>query len=243
MVWLGKDTIHLLNAIRRELNGRRFTRGLEVGSGSGFLTIELAEFCDHVVGVDINPRAVACGIVNRRINDATNVEFRLSDLFANAPETFDVVIGNVPFVFVPPEMRPTSLHSHGGNDFGVDLQLKVLAELDDKLSSTGIALFLCCSPVVNGVDILPARMRERFQNVHLSFDFQPLFNKSAPEFLAFHDSFGIQYTWAYIVNVRRSPTFRLTMQPPTPWMTLASSIYLSMVRTAYRLGRKRDSAW
>jgi SAM-dependent methyltransferase len=243
MVWLGKDTLLLLKAMRKQFNGRRFARGLEIGSGTGLLTIELAQYCDDTVGVDINPRAVTCGTINQRINNVKNVEFRLSDAFENAPGTFDVVIGNVPFVFVPPEMRATSLHCHGGDDYGVDLQLRVLAELDTKLTTSGMAVFLCCSPVVKGIDILPTRMRERFQSLHLSFDFQPLFNKSAPEFLDFHDSFGIQYTWAYIVTVRRASTFRLTVQPPSPWTTFVSWTYLSLMRTAFRLGRKRDSAW
>jgi len=243
MVWLGKDTMHLLKVVRDRLRGMRFGRGLEVGSGSGLLTIELADYCDQAIGVDINPRAVALGEINARINEVGNVDFRLSDVFGAVPEPLDLVIGNVPYVFVPPEMRDTSLHSHGGEDYGVDLQLRVLRELDQKLTPDGMALFLCMSPVVNGIDVLPDRMRARFQPLSLHFEFEPLFNKSAPNLLDYHDAAGIQYTWTYVVTVRRAPSFGLTMRPPTARTRLVSWAYRSAVRTAHRLGKKREASW
>jgi hypothetical protein len=186
---------------------------------------------------------VALGEINARINDVRNVEFRLSDVFEAVPEPLDLVIGNVPYVFVPPEQRDTSLHSHGGEDYGVDLQLRVLAELDRKLTPGGMALFLCCSPVVNGVDVLPDRMRARFQSLGLQFEFEPLFNKSTPNLLDYHDSHGVQYTWTYVVTVRRAPSFRLTMHPPTARTRLVSWAYRSAVRTAHRLGKRRETSW
>jgi len=243
MVWLGKDTMHLLKVMRDRLRGMRFGTGLEVGSGSGLLTIDLADYCERAIGVDINPRAVALGEINARVNEVENVDFRLSDVFASVPEPLDLVIGNVPYVYVPPELRDTSLHAHGGEDYGVDLQLRVLEELDQKLTPGGMGLFLCMSPVVNGVDVLPERMRERFQDLRLHFEFEPLFNKSAPNLLEYHDAAGIQYTWTYVVTVRRAPSFGLTMRPPTARTRLLSWAYRSAVRTAHRLGKKGEASW
>jgi SAM-dependent methyltransferase len=242
MVWLGKDTMYLLNAMRERLQGMRFGRGLEVGSGTGLLTIALSDYCDQAIGVDINPRAVALGEINRGINEVDNVEFRLSDVFNAVPEPLDLVIGNVPFVYVPPEMRATSVHSYGGDDYGVDLQLRVLGELDQKLTLNGMGLFLCCSPVVHGVDILPDRIRTHLQSLGLHFEFQPLFNKNTPNLLEFHESSGIQYTWAYIVTVRRASAFQLTMHPPTAWTNLVSWAYRSVIRTTHAMGKRREAS-
>jgi release factor glutamine methyltransferase len=243
MVWLGKDTMYLLSAVRKRLQGKRFRRGLEVGSGTGLLTIALSDYCDEVIGVDINPRAVALGEVNRRINGVENVDFRLSDMFGAVPEPLDLVIGNVPFVYIPPELRGASVHSHGGEDYGIDLQLRVLAELDQKLTPDGMGLFLCCSPVVEGVDILPDRMRARFQSLGLRFEFEPLFNKVMLNLLDFHDSSGIQYTWTYIVTVRRAPRFELAMRQPTAWTSLVSWAYRSVIRAAHTVGKRRHASW
>lgn len=237
MVYAGKDTLLLLNALRQEFRGRRFGRGLEIGCGTGLLSIALSDYCDATLGVDINPRAVACARINQRINEARNLEIRQSDAFAEAPETFDVIISNPPYVFVPPQERGRSLHAYGGEDYGVDFQLRILAELDRKLTAGGLGLFLCCSPVVQGVDILPDRLRARCRDLPLQFDFRPLFNNSAPELLDFHDSVGIQYTWAYIVTVRRAAPFRVTLQPPTAWTRFVSWAFRSAVRAAHRLGR------
>jgi SAM-dependent methyltransferase len=223
--------------MRRQFRGQRFGRGLEIGCGTGLLTIALADSCDQTIGVDINRRAVACAKINQRINDVGNLDIRLSDVFTEVPETFDVVIGNVPFNFVPPAERDSSLHSYGGEDYGVDFQLRCLAELDRKLNDGGTALFLCCSPVVKGVDILPDRMRARFEKLRLQFHFLPLFNNSVPQFMEFHDSVGIQYTWAYVVTVRKGGAFKLTMQPPTAWTVLVSWAYRTVVRAAHRMGR------
>ena len=60
---------------------------------------------------------------------------------------------------------------------------------------------------------LPDRMRARFQALRLHCEFEPLFNKSAPNLMEYHDAAGIQYTWTYVVTVRRAPAFGQGQNP------------------------------
>ncbi len=70
---------------------------LDVGTGSGFLALIAAKKARSVVAVDINPNAVGSARVDAQKSGAT-VEFRVSDLFSNVPEKFDVIIFNPPYL-------------------------------------------------------------------------------------------------------------------------------------------------
>jgi len=71
---------------------------LDVGCGSGFLGLVAARTAGTVISVDINSRAVECTGQNARLNSATNLEARKSDLFSNVTETFDLIIFNPPYL-------------------------------------------------------------------------------------------------------------------------------------------------
>lgn len=235
MVWLGKDSMILVNALRRLLAGKRFRRGLEVGSGTGIQTMSLADLCETALGIDVNPRAVECGRINAAVNDVKNVEYVLSDLFEDVHERFDVIVSNPPYVFVPPEDRGVSLHAHGGEDYGVDFELSILAALEDRLNEGGMAVLLACSPVVRGLDVLPDRMRRRLSHRRLSFELFPLFNNVVEKYLDFHRSQGIEYTWAYILVARKGPPFALTVHPPSLRTRVMSWAFRSLVQAARSL--------
>ncbi|MEZ4295955.1 MAG: class I SAM-dependent methyltransferase [Polyangiaceae bacterium] len=239
MVWIGKDSMILANALRSHLGGRRFGRGLDVGCGTGIQTILLADHCESATGIDINERAVACARLNAAVNGAGNVDFRLSNLFEDVQERFDVIVSNPPYVFIPPEERGVALHAHGGEDYGVDFELAILAALDERLNDGGRAVLLCCSPVVRGTDILPDRVRARLSGKRLSFEFLPLFNNVVARHLDFHAAHGIEYTWAYIVLVEKGRDFQLTVRAPSQATRATSWAFRSLVKAQHRLGGAR----
>jgi SAM-dependent methyltransferase len=75
---------------------------LDLGCGGGVQALLAARHCHHVVGVDLNPRAVVFARFNARLNGISNVEFREGDLFAPvAGERFDLVVCNPPYVVSP----------------------------------------------------------------------------------------------------------------------------------------------
>jgi SAM-dependent methyltransferase len=72
-------------------------RALDIGCGSGVMTIAAAAFCERVVGVDVNPRALAFSRFNLALNRVDNAEILHSDLFeAVRGQRFDRIIFNSP---------------------------------------------------------------------------------------------------------------------------------------------------
>lgn len=79
---------------RQPLNDQKL---LEVGSGSGFLSLLSARAGAQVTALDINPSAIACTRANAKENHL-NIEVIHSDVFQSLPhQKFDVLIINPPF--------------------------------------------------------------------------------------------------------------------------------------------------
>lgn len=77
-------------------------RALDVGCGGGVQSLLAARHCEHVVGVDLNPRALAFARFNARLNEVSNVEFRQGSLYEPVGgERFDLVVCNPPYVVSP----------------------------------------------------------------------------------------------------------------------------------------------
>ena len=94
-----------------------------------------------VVGVDINPRALAFASANAAVNlpacDKGVLEMRLGNMFSPVPagELFDMVLVNPPFEPVPPDTS-YFLHSHGGED-GLDFVRVFLPQVPSRLRPGG----------------------------------------------------------------------------------------------------------
>ena len=76
------------------LNGKSL---LEIGCGSGLLSLVAAKAGAHVTAVDINPAAIACARANAR-NNHLDVEVIHSDVFQSLKQhAYDILIINPPF--------------------------------------------------------------------------------------------------------------------------------------------------
>lgn len=85
--------------------------GLDVGCGSGVLSLAMANYCEQVHGIDINPRALTLARFNAILNEVHNVTFLESNLFAALPGlTFDRMVFSSP---VGEELAPRSLLESG----------------------------------------------------------------------------------------------------------------------------------
>lgn len=85
--------------------------GLDVGCGSGVLSLAMADYCEQVYGIDINPRALMLAKFNAILNEVHNVTFLESNLFAGLPGlTFDRMVFSSP---VGEELAPRSLLESG----------------------------------------------------------------------------------------------------------------------------------
>lgn len=85
--------------------------GLDIGCGSGVLSLAMADYCEQVFGIDINPRALLLARFNAILNGVHNVTFLESNLFAGLKGlTFDRMVFSSP---VGEELAPRSLLESG----------------------------------------------------------------------------------------------------------------------------------
>jgi len=70
---------------------------LDMGGGSGIISLVMSRFSKRVVYADLNPRAIEMAKFNAAINSINNIEFYLSNLFENIPKIkYDLIVFNSP---------------------------------------------------------------------------------------------------------------------------------------------------
>ena len=75
---------------------------LDLGTGSGILSLAASRYSDSVVATDLNERAVACARFNARWNGIENIEVMGGDCFQPvAGRRFDLILSNPPFFITP----------------------------------------------------------------------------------------------------------------------------------------------
>lgn len=75
---------------------------LDLGTGSGILSLGAAKFSDTVVATDLNQRAVSFASFNAKLNGVENIEVLAGDCFAPVKDrTFDLILSNPPFFITP----------------------------------------------------------------------------------------------------------------------------------------------
>lgn len=70
---------------------------LEIGCGTGVVSIAVAKRAASGIGVDINVKAVENSLQNTKTQNVSNVEFFKSNVFENVRGKFDVIICNPPY--------------------------------------------------------------------------------------------------------------------------------------------------
>jgi methylase of polypeptide subunit release factors len=82
---------------------RRHSRAtLDLGTGSGILSLGAAKYSDIVIATDLNERAATFARFNARLNGVENIEVLVGDCFAPvADRTFDLILSNPPFFITP----------------------------------------------------------------------------------------------------------------------------------------------
>lgn len=81
---------------------KRSRATLDLGTGSGILSLEAAKFSDKVIATDLNERAVEFARFNAWLNGVKNIEVVAGDCFAPVSgEKFDLILSNPPFFITP----------------------------------------------------------------------------------------------------------------------------------------------
>jgi methylase of polypeptide subunit release factors len=125
-------------------------RALDMGCGNGVQALLAARHCEHVTGVDLNPRALAFARFNARLNGVANVEWLEGDLFEPvAGKRFDLVVSNPPFVISPDS---TYTFRDGGRR-GDGLSADVATRAAEHLAEAGFATVLANWVLAPGEDV------------------------------------------------------------------------------------------
>ncbi len=181
---------------------------LELCSGSGANSLCAADLGRSVVGVDINPRALAFSAFNAALcPPRAPPTFLEGSLFEPLPRdaTYDVILFNPPFE-IAPDSEPFFLHSHGGED-GLDVIRACLREAPRRLRPGGRFEIVTFSPGSDDDPHLLGLLEEAFPaariEVHL-LDDEPVASYTRrfrdPEWAARLDAQGI--TRIYFLYVR-----------------------------------------
>ena len=128
------------------LKGIKNPKILEIGSGSGVISIILAKHFPNsdILSVDINKTAIKIAQKNSEIFKTSNIEFRYSDMFCDIDNLdFDMIISNPPYIKDSYKL-PKNLHYEPSNAlFGGQEGDEMIKQIIDTFISSEILYFIC----------------------------------------------------------------------------------------------------
>ena len=129
---------------------------LEVGCGSGLVSVYMAGCGCDVMACDINPSALRCMEKNAAINHC-EVKTVESDLFENISGKFDTIVFNPPYL--PSEDQVPGAEQWNGGKEGFETTEKFLAQCPEHLNDGG-RIFIILSSLTDIESFI--RKREEF---------------------------------------------------------------------------------
>ncbi len=121
-----------------------FHNALEIGVGSGIISLHLCKKVENVFGCDINPYSLLLTKQNAASNSINNLHLFSSNIFSSIKPgaLFDLIVFNPPYLPVDfPPRKLIDLSYHGGIDGGEHIR-SFLNDLDKYLSESGTAYLL-----------------------------------------------------------------------------------------------------
>lgn len=122
------------------LNIKSSDKVLEIGTGSGIVSISASLKCREVTSTDINPYAIKCARNNIKLNNRENIAVILSDLFENIDEEYDLILFNTPYLPVVEEEHIDDDYSKAwdGGESGREVIDKFIEQAPSYLKKEGI---------------------------------------------------------------------------------------------------------
>jgi hypothetical protein len=115
-------------------------RTLDLGTGGGYLAMLAAAHSRHVLGTDVNARAINMARFNAQLNGVGNVDFALGDLYEPAGDRrFDLILSNPPFVVSPGD----GLMYRDSGLVGDEICERIIRGAPAHLAEGGFAQVLC----------------------------------------------------------------------------------------------------
>jgi len=107
---------------------------LEMGCGSGVVSIHCARAGAEVTAVDVNPFAVECTRQNA-LRNGLDMDVHLSDMYSNVQGRFDVIVFNLPYL--PVQEEGVLAKAWSGGESGIKPLDRLLEGAVDHLEENG----------------------------------------------------------------------------------------------------------
>ncbi len=160
-----EDTFLLLEAIS-VVPGEKV---LEMGCGTGIISLHCSKAGAYVTAVDVNPYAVSCARGNAALN-GLELDVVHSDLFLDVEGSYDVMLFNPPYL--PSEEKGEIEASWAGGEDGVKVLERFLIDAPSRLREGGRIYVLFSSmmlaPALTAV--LTQYRRERLASKKLFYE-------------------------------------------------------------------------
>ncbi|WP_121626170.1 peptide chain release factor N(5)-glutamine methyltransferase [Poseidonibacter antarcticus] len=135
------------NALEILKNKKQKVNVLEIGTGSGIISVMLALLVKDIkiIAVDINEKALELAKQNAiKHNVEENIEFRLSNLYENVTETnIDLVISNPPYIADDYELPKNVSYEPSNALFGGNIGDELLKNIIKDTNERNIEYLLC----------------------------------------------------------------------------------------------------
>ncbi len=144
-------------------------RVLEMGCGTGIISLHCAKKGAEVIGADVNPHAVSCAQENA-LRNGIDAEFVHSDLFLDVEGSFDVMVFNPPYLAT--EERGELEASWAGGETGTKVLERFLIDAPSHLRKGG-RLYVLLSSMMQGAalnSVLSQYRRERVASKKLFYE-------------------------------------------------------------------------
>lgn len=143
------DTENLIEAVKEKSKNISNPKILEIGPGSGAISITLALELKNafITGADISKDALKVCNINLDKYQIDNVEFIYSNLFENIKDKYDIIISNPPYIksedmnFLQEEVKKEPVLALDGGVDGLDFYKTISEESRDYLKKDGFLIF------------------------------------------------------------------------------------------------------
>ena len=131
-----EDTFLLIDNLILESN----YEVLEIGTGTGLVSIVASLKCSSVTSTDINPYAIKCAESNVKLNNRDNISIIKSDLFENIDGKYDLIIFNTPYLPLIDEEHVDDEYSKAwdGGESGREVIDRFIRDAPQHLKKNGI---------------------------------------------------------------------------------------------------------
>jgi release factor glutamine methyltransferase len=140
------ETEHLIDEVLRRVSIDEEIKIVEVGVGSGIISILLALHLPnaHFIAVDISPRALA--VARRNIEAfglSDRIELREGDLLSCVDEPIDLLVSNPPYIAHDAQLESNLSYEPQNALFGGEIGDEIIQRLLDEVYARQIPLFAC----------------------------------------------------------------------------------------------------